>query len=40
VVLEVIDKFDKEDGDPRLDNESQENRRAVSIESDQEGSFE
>jgi hypothetical protein len=40
VVLEVIDKFDKEDGNSCLGNEGQENGRAVSIESDQEATFE
>jgi hypothetical protein len=39
-MLEVIDKFDQEDGDPRLDDESQENGGAVSIKSDQQRSFE
>lgn len=38
-MLEVIDKFDQEDGDPRLDDESREKGRIVSIKSDREGSF-
>ena len=39
MVLEVIDKLDEEDGNPRLHNESQEKRRAVGVQSDQENSF-